>query len=107
MPYSYQTAYPSEIRHLFGPSLELFNHPSVGPQFSRVRIQSERKKIKSSGEVQSKAEPQRPRPDAQKIRLNGKPKHVCDIEELPPRDIQRLELLEEVGGLIDNPNKPS
>lgn len=37
------------------------------------------------------------------VKLSSGPEYVCDVEELHPRDIQRLELLENVGGLIDRP----
>ena len=41
------------------------------------------------------------------VKLSSGPQYVCDVEELDPRDVQRLELLEKIGGLTDNPNKPN
>ena len=35
------------------------------------------------------------------VKLGSGPEYVCDVEELDPGDIQRLELLENVGGLLN------
>ena len=41
------------------------------------------------------------------FKLGSGPEYVCDVEDLDPRDLQRLELLEDVGGLIDVPHRRS
>ena len=34
-------------------------------------------------------------------KLSCRPQYVCDVEQLAPGDLQRLQLLEDVGGLLD------
>ena len=42
---------------------------------------------------------------AKVIKLDGA-EYVCDLDELDPGDLQRLKLLEDVGGLVNVPDQP-
>ena len=39
------------------------------------------------------------------VKLSCGPEYVCDVEQLAPGDVQRLQLLEAAGGLVNVPHR--